>query len=434
VVEGGTSEDDANLSYGRHSYDPTDERRSSHGSTIVGTFRPSMDEMVDVNVSAYGKSFAKRDSDALICDSSIGRSSIFARGFDYMEFDFVSTSKRRLFTGVCCGLIFGLAALAGVLVVKLDLQDAAGPITSIIVPVPQFPKNNDGTEKYLDSTLTAADCDFTGILEPDVFLQCRCHGHISIYAEGVLFRYNDLKNKFMNKDVLPGYHTKIDSCHPPNVASVWLATDTYPLEHEMQDRYMLALLYASWKGFGWTYQDNWLLASKGHCDWYGVECDSSNRAIGLLLNDNNLEGEIPSEIVKLNSLRTLAIGDNKIGGRIPRAFGEFMSLESVRLSGNQLSSSIPTELGLLENLRSLELDHNNLAGTIPTELMRLPVLDYVGLWENRLTGTIPTQIGNLKNCRKYMYLSPPKNQHARSLDTYPSRFRPQANSRFIPTL
>ena len=166
----GTFEDNANLSYGRHSYDSTDERRSSHGSTIVGIFRPSIDEMVDVNVSAYRKSFAKRDRDALICDSSVGRSSIFARGFDYVEFDFVSTSKRRLFSGVYCGLIFGLAVLAGVLVVKLDLQDAAGPITSIIVPVPQFPKNNGGTEKYLDSTLTAADCNFTGILELDVFL------------------------------------------------------------------------------------------------------------------------------------------------------------------------------------------------------------------------------------------------------------------------
>ena len=45
--------------------------------------------------------------------------------------------------------------------------------------------------------------------------------------------------------------------------------------------------------------------------------------------------------------------------------------EAVRLSDNQLTGEIPTELGNLANLQSLSLWGNQLTGEIPTELGNL---------------------------------------------------------------
>jgi hypothetical protein len=362
-------------------------------NTIVGKFRPSLEDMVDVNVSTHGKGFSDMRNQP---DHKVRRSSVLSVGLDDLPFDSVGMTNRRLYTWCCL-----VAAIAVVVVMVVTLTPSAGVDSPSGSAAPTNPDISSTPNNYIDPTLTATDCDFSNILQPDPFLQCRCSGHLSIFSETSLANYNDLKNNFLSKDIFSGYHSKIDSCHPANLALAWLSSDTYPNEHEKRDRYMLALLYASWKGADWKNQENWLLTSQSHCNWYGVECDTHNRTLDLLLNDNNLVGQIPSEIVKLDTLATLAIADNKIDGRLPRALGEWRSIRRLKLSDNELMFSIPTEFGLLENLQSLELDHNQLHGYIPTEIMRLPALEFVGLWANDFVGTIPTEVGNLKACRKF---------------------------------
>lgn len=395
------------FSYDSHSYAPagTSTGSAHGGSTIVGTFRPSMDEMVDVNVSGHGKSF-HNSSDSLFRDRgdrNVRRSSVFAVGLEDIEYDAVDMSKRRCVSGLLFALIVSIVIITTVVVV--GKPSGANPSTAVLVPVaaPAPAPAPVPNGQYVDPSVPASDCDFSGILEPDVFFQCRCHGHISIFSEGALEKYNDLKINFLAKDVLPDYHSKIDSCDPPNAALVWLATDTFPQGRETLDRYMLALLYAAWRGYSWTHTDNWL-SNQTHCDWYGIECDSRMRTINVLLNNNNLRGEIPSEITRLDSLLSLDVGSNQLDGRIPREIGLLISLQNLRLRGNNLSFSIPTEFGVLANLKSLELDQNKLAGTIPTELMILPSLGSLDLSDNNLTGVIPSEIGNLKNCRKFLKL------------------------------
>jgi hypothetical protein len=175
----------------------------------------------------------------------------------------------------------------------------------------------------------------------------------------------------MNKDVLPDYHTKIDPCHPPNVASVWLATDKYPLEHVMRDRHMLALLYASWKGFGWTYQDNWLLTSTVHCDWYGVECDSSHRTIGLL-------------------------ADNYFSGSVPTEFGDMTALQFLFINHNGLKGPVPSQLSQLRDLTKLYMQEKNLTGQVPAALATCGKLEIIDLSGNKLEGQLPDEICNLR--------------------------------------
>ena len=70
-----------NFSYDGHSFAPAGIPSSSRGSTIVGTFRPPTEEMVDVNVSAHGKGFVNLENDYLFRDSNVGRPSIFSLGF-----------------------------------------------------------------------------------------------------------------------------------------------------------------------------------------------------------------------------------------------------------------------------------------------------------------------------------------------------------------
>mmetsp|Transcript_7728 Transcript_7728/g.12801 ORF Transcript_7728/g.12801 Transcript_7728/m.12801 type:complete len:658 (-) Transcript_7728:107-2080(-) len=383
-------------------------------NTIVGTFRPSLEDMVDVNVSRHGMTHGMSFNDKRNQpDHKVRRSSIFSMGgFDDTPFETVGMTNRKLFTWCCLLIVVVIVIVLAVTLPPASSDPSSssdssenGNSNSAAPYMPSVPTHSSDHAEYLDPTVSEGDCDFTNILQPDIFLQCRCHGHISVFSESSLVNYNRLKKDFLGKDILPRYHSKLDSCEPPNRALVWLASDNYPVEGDMRDRYMLALLFAAWKGAGWTNQEKWLLSSQSHCDWYGVECNGANRTVDLLLNDNNLVGEIPTEIVKLDSLVTLEIADNHLDGRIPRKFGEWTSIQRLELSGNSLIFSIPTELGIMENLQSLELDHNKLKGTIPTEIMRLPKLGYVGLFANSLTGTIPTEVGLLKNCREFKVYS-----------------------------
>ncbi len=65
------------------------------------------------------------------------------------------------------------------------------------------------------------------------------------------------------------------------------------------------------------------------------------------------------------------------------------------LSNNQLIGEIPSEVGTLTNLRSLHLQNNQLTGEIPYELGVLTNLIHLRLENNQFSGEIPPEIGNL---------------------------------------
>ena len=168
------------------------------------------------------------------------------------------------------------------------------------------------------------------------------------------------------------------------------------------DREALVALYHATGGANWADNTNWL--SDGPVgDWHGVTTDAEGRVTELSLPENELMGEIPSELGNLSSLELLVLDHNQLGGSIPSQLGNLSNLTNLNLGFNKLTRTIPSELQNLSNLEELRLVENQLSGDIPTELGSLSNLEVLNLGDNRLTGTIPTQLQNLSNL-KQLYL------------------------------
>ncbi len=161
----------------------------------------------------------------------------------------------------------------------------------------------------------------------------------------------------------------------------------------ISDYLALEALYNATDGANWTDNTDWL-TSNPVSGWNGVTT-AGNRVTELRLNNNNLEGTIPTELQDLDAMTYLSFQDNVLSGSIPTFWNNLVSLTHLSLDGNQFTGSIPTELGLLINLDFLDLDRNMLTGTVPVELTNLINLTQLRFDENQLTGTLDPDFGNL---------------------------------------
>ncbi|GKV16075.1 hypothetical protein SLEP1_g26781 [Rubroshorea leprosula] len=84
------------------------------------------------------------------------------------------------------------------------------------------------------------------------------------------------------------------------------------------------------------------------------------------LSNNNLEGEIPDEIMKLSALDTLNLSGNQLTGNIPEKIADLRVLETLDLSVNHFSGSIPISISSMTLLSHLNLSYNDLSGPIPS--------------------------------------------------------------------
>ena len=160
------------------------------------------------------------------------------------------------------------------------------------------------------------------------------------------------------------------------------------------DRAALVALYEATDGSNWKDKKNWL-SDQPLGDWHGVTTDANGRVTRLFLNDNNLQGTIPTELAQLSNLTGLNLRYNPLTGTVPTELAQLTKLTRLDLDGNQLTGTIPVELTQLTRLKYLSLASNQLTGTIPTELARLTNLTDLSLGDNQLTGTIPTELAQL---------------------------------------
>ncbi|MCL2007215.1 MAG: hypothetical protein FWG77_03930 [Treponema sp.] len=113
--------------------------------------------------------------------------------------------------------------------------------------------------------------------------------------------------------------------------------------------------------------------------------------------------EIPKEILKLKSLKSLNLTNTK--KNIPSFIGKIISLEKLTLGDSSSSLVIdpseriilPPELGNLQNLRELTFKYS--IPVIPEWVWNLEKLEILNIQNNDIE-TIPTGIGKLKNLRK----------------------------------
>jgi len=169
-----------------------------------------------------------------------------------------------------------------------------------------------------------------------------------------------------------------------------------------QDSLALVAFYNSTGGPNWNNNSNWLMGPVS--SWYGVTVEG-NRVVHLGSSGsfafNNLNGQIPSDIVYLTGLKKLTIGNNSgLEGSIPEEIGNLQLLIGLGIGNCSLSGAIPNTIGNCSYLEFVNLWENNLTGPIPPEIGNLDSLIFLDLHDNQLSGTIPPELGDCDNLQE----------------------------------
>ncbi|XP_039690199.1 probable LRR receptor-like serine/threonine-protein kinase At3g47570 [Medicago truncatula] len=116
------------------------------------------------------------------------------------------------------------------------------------------------------------------------------------------------------------------------------------------------------------------------------------------MEDNHLEGMIPSTFKNFQRIQKLRLEGNRLFGDIPAFIGDLTQLYFLRLDRNILEGSIPPNIGNCQKLQYLDFSQNNLRGSIPLDIFSISSLtNLLDLSRNKLSGSLPKEVGMLKN-------------------------------------
>jgi hypothetical protein len=90
---------------------------------------------------------------------------------------------------------------------------------------------------------------------------------------------------------------------PQNQAMLWLAETDWegvPLDRVVQ-RFAMVCLFSSTDVWTWRNHSRWL-TDANECSWFGCRCTEEGLVSELLLQENNLQGTVPSEVWLLTNL------------------------------------------------------------------------------------------------------------------------------------
>ena len=128
--------------------------------------------------------------------------------------------------------------------------------------------------------------------------------------------------------------------------------------------------------------------------WYGVVIEDGH-IIKLDLQNNNLNGTLPSSLSNLTELRQLSFYNNSLSGEIPGTIGDLHKLEYLLLYKNKLTGSIPANLYSAGSLIEIQLQDNQLSGDIPEGMEALIELTRLNISKNNYSGSIPLVLFDL---------------------------------------
>ncbi|XP_043725808.1 probable LRR receptor-like serine/threonine-protein kinase At3g47570, partial [Telopea speciosissima] len=131
--------------------------------------------------------------------------------------------------------------------------------------------------------------------------------------------------------------------------------------------------------------------------------------IELNLSKNSFFDSLTLEVGRVTNLEILDVSENMLSREIPSTLGTCTSLEQLFMDGNLFQGSIPSSLSSLRGLQDLDLSHNNISGLIPKYLVTLKLLQNLNLSFNHLEGEVAVDgvfrnssaisvIGNNKLC------------------------------------
>jgi hypothetical protein len=89
------------------------------------------------------------------------------------------------------------------------------------------------------------------------------------------------------------------------------------------ERAALLAIYKATGGEQWTHHEGWGGAAGTECAWHGVQCrpkdNNSQTVYSLELSNNNLNGNVPADILKLANLESLTLNGNHLTGLLPES-------------------------------------------------------------------------------------------------------------------
>ena len=156
----------------------------------------------------------------------------------------------------------------------------------------------------------------------------------------------------------------------------------------------LVALFNSTDGTNWINNDNWMTNTPLDT-WEGVYTNDNFDVTVLNLKNNNLNGELPTQIGNVNKLTYVDLSTNDLRGQLPDELGKIEPLIRLYLQNNKLEGELPLTFSQLVNLQSLYLYFNNITGVMPLEYEELKQLRYLDIGHLSLCGSIPEFIGTL---------------------------------------
>ena len=161
------------------------------------------------------------------------------------------------------------------------------------------------------------------------------------------------------------------------------------------DSMALVALYNSCGGANWNYKNNWLTGQVAN--WYGIHLDENGRVTHILLDNNNLSGNLPEELGTVSEIVEFKLYFNQLSGVLPGWISALTNLKKLDLSWNRLIGEIPSTWFSLTKLESLYLSYNQLNGDLPNWISDFTNLIELNLGGNQLTGEIPSSWSGLSN-------------------------------------
>ncbi|KAK8500772.1 hypothetical protein V6N12_031432 [Hibiscus sabdariffa] len=111
---------------------------------------------------------------------------------------------------------------------------------------------------------------------------------------------------------------------------------------------------------------------------------------------NFLQGQIPSSICNLSSIKFLFLSENTLDGEIPKCIGSLSSsLLHLELRENNFHGKIPDSFVKGCSLLSFLINNNQVEGSLPQSLVNCKDMQFLHLGNNYLNDTFPIWLGNL---------------------------------------